>query len=357
MRALLAGLTLLAAGCAASSTEDGAQQTADLTALPACLPTLACAAPADPSVARAAWRHPFQTPAFVLVDPITLLPRAPNHRGRDVFVNPGAPQTIIAHFTYGLVNADLEDEDVEIFVQRECGQGWESLGTATTTSGSAPHADLEGITDEGGHVFFEVPEARRLGPGRHRVRLVVKGDGSSTELFMDVVPPGTPVFVSDVDGTLTSFEHVEYAALLVGATPGTHVGAPEALRTLAAKGYRPFYLTARPEWLTQRTREFLEERGYPPGIIHTTTSFLGASSQGGAAAFKTAELAMLKAKGLVPTYGFGNKTTDAEAYATAIPEPQNRVFYRLDAAFEGRGIQSYEELLPAFSSHARVCAP
>lgn len=354
MRRLFASFVLLAAGCSVSAGDGTGESESNVEETKACLPTLECAAPAPPPAPRRSWRHWIETPTLVTIDPISGLPSPPNHRGRDLFVNPGAPQMIIAHFAYGITDTFLEDEDVDIFVQRDCASGWESLGTATTTKGRHPHADVEGVSDNGGRVMFEIPESRRLGPGRHRVRLVVQGDGSSTELFLDVVPPATRIFVSDVDGTLTSSENIEYAALLAGVTAETHPGAPEALRALAAKGYRPMYLTARPEWLVGRTREFLDAHGFPPGIIHTTTWELGPVGNGGAAEFKTNELAMLAGKGLVPTYGFGNMPTDSEAYR-AIPTVLNRIFYQIDGDFTGRRIESYEELVPQFTRAAAVC--
>ena len=39
------------------------------------------------------------------------------------------------------------------------------------------------------------------------------------------------------------------------------LGLPSA--SLAAKGYRPLYLSARPEWLTERTHAFLAFHGFP----------------------------------------------------------------------------------------------
>ena len=354
MRRFFASFVLLAVGCSAASGDDTGQVEANVDEAKPCLPTLECAAPPAPRTQLRSWRHWIETPALVTTDPVSGLPSAPNHRGRDLFVNPGARQTILAHFAYGITDKFLEDEDVDVFVQRDCASGWEALGTTTTTKGSDPRGAVEGVTDNGGRVMFEIPEARRLGPGRHRVRLVVQGDGSSTELFIDVVPPKTPIFVSDVDGTLSSSENIEYAALLVGATAGTHPGAPEALRALAAKGYRPMYLTARPEWLVGRTREFLDAHGFPPGIIHTTTWELGPVGNGGAAEFKTEELRMLAAKGLVPTFGFGNMPTDSVAYA-AIPIVSNRFFYQIDGQFTGRRMESYNELVPEFTRAAAVC--
>ncbi len=346
IRVLALAIGVLVTGC--SALADDAEATNDElngNGTSACLPTLTCGAPELPFQKRS-WRHAIGARA-------TVIQGAPHHRGRDLFVNPGAPQTVIGKLTYGLADKDLEDEEVDVFVQRDCASGWEKLGTAITTTDEAPHPTVEGVADTGGRIYFEIPPAKHLGPGKHRIRLVVAGDGTSTDLFIDVVPPKTPVFVSDVDGTLTSSENVEFVKLLTGDLPDTHPGAPEALRALAAKGYRPIYLTARPEWLVQRTRDFLDEHGFPPGIVHTSTTFTGAGFGASAASFKTNELAMLAEKGLVPSFGFGNKDSDVSAYAT-IPQ-DHRFLYQLDGDIAGRRIESYTELLPAFGALPAVC--
>jgi hypothetical protein len=349
MRSALSVLGVLAValttGCAAATEETEADRAA--ASAPACLPALACAAPAGPSVARRPWRHPFSTG-------ITVTLGDARHRGRDLFVNPGAKQTVIAKFAYGINDKDLKDEEVDVFVQRDCGSGWEKLGTAITTEEGA-HATVEGVEDSGGRVYFEIPPSRHLGPGRHRVRLVVAGDGTTADVFIDVVPAGTPIFVSDVDGTLTSSEYVEFVTLLTGDLPETHAGAPEALRALAARGYRPMYLTARPEWLHARTHAFLAEHGFPPGIVHTSTSPTGAGIGQGAATFKLAEMAMLAKKGLVPRYAFGNKESDSQAYASVQPAA-NRIFFKIDEPFNGRKIDAYTELLPGFNALPALCS-
>ncbi len=315
----------------------------------ACLPSLACAAPSGPTAAPRAFRHSRTR--------LATMQGAANHRGRDLFVTPGQPQWVIAKLAYGVADKDLEDEDVDIFVQRDCGSSWEKLGTATTGGSRPPMPAAEGIEDGDGRVMFQIPKERELGPGKHRVRLVVAGDQSSVDLFLDVVPPKTPIFISDVDGTLTSSENVEFIKLLTGDLPETHPGAPEALRALAEKGYRPMYVTARPEWLVPRTRAFLELHGFPPGIIHTSTSITGAGFGASAAAFKVDELrALADQKGLVPSFGFGNMPSDSDAYASASIEPaDHRIFFRIDGDFTGKRIESYTELLPMFTALPAVC--
>lgn len=276
---------------------------------------------------------------------------APNHRGRDMFYNPGDPVWVMAKLAYGTADKDLKDEDVDVYLDRDCGGTWQKIGTATSTKAGGAAPTREGVVDTGGWVYFEVPASVGLGEGRHRFHLFVPGDRSSTDVLVDVVPKGTPIVVSDVDGTLTTAEDEELGAFVSGVTPQANEGAPEALRKLADKGYRVMYLTARPEFLVTRTRTFLKERGFPEGLVHTTLTTTGATKVE-AAAFKSAELSALAARGLVPAYGFGNTPSDATAYDSAAIKPkERRVFHKYtDAAYGGRRIESYTEL------HAEVDA-
>ncbi|MCU0687971.1 MAG: phosphatidylinositol transfer protein [Polyangiaceae bacterium] len=267
------------------------------------------------------------------------------HRGRDLFLNPGDPVWAMAKIAYGPNDKDLHDEDVDVYLARDCGATWQKLGTARTTD-DGEHETVEGVVDTGGWVFFPVPASLGLGEGRHRFHFVVGGDLSTTESFVEIVKPGTPVIISDVDGTLTTSEFEEFGDLLTGDLPDANEGGAALVSTWAARGYRRFYLTARPEWLGARTREFLRRREFPEGIVHTTLSFTGAL-ESAATAFKTGELAQLASKGLVPTFALGNTKTDAEAYSNAGIAPlSHRIFLQFtDSIFGGRRVESYTELL------------
>jgi hypothetical protein len=280
---------------------------------------------------------------------------SPRHRGHDLFLVPDAPQWLIARFAYGLFDASIVGEEVDLFLLRGCGTTWEPLGTAITT-GNGEHAEVEGVADPGGRVYFSVPADKRLGPGRHRVRFVVAGDGSSTEVFVEVRPAGTAVAVVDVDGTLTTSETAEFGALLTGQLPAAQPDAARALGLLPTAGYRLLYLTARPEWLTERTREFLAGAGFPPGIIETTTGGSGALGAD-ATKFKTDALARISAKGLRPALAIGNTDSDAAAYAAANIQPaQSRIFFKYtDSANGGRRIESYADVVDDFNQRPPVC--
>jgi hypothetical protein len=282
---------------------------------------------------------------------------AANHRGRDLFVNPGAPQWVIATFKYGLAlfESALGDEEVDIYLLRGCGATWEKLGTALTST-AATHAPVEGVDDAIGRLLFEIPAAKALAPGRHRLRLVVAGDLSTTEVFIEVVAANTPLFVTDVDGTLTTSENAQAISLFTGAPAQANPDGAAVLSLLASKGYRPFYLTARPDWLGRTTHEWTASLGFPPGIIHTTLSSGGAS---GAAAgtFKTDELKVLAARGLKPGFAFGNTDTDADAYNSATVQPlTHRLFFQFtDSAFNGRRFENYGSLLAELTALPPIC--
>lgn len=338
---------LTVVGCSAPSGDDGDVTSQDLTTLPACLPL-------NDTCDAAAWHYDTRGWNHTIASTIVSNLGDPHHRGRDMFYTPGETQTVHAKFTYSLTDKDLHGEEIDVYVQRDCASGWEKLGTATTTD-DGEHATVDEVSDNGGRIYFEIPESKKLGLGRHRIRTVVAGDGTYTDSFLDIVEPGTQVIVSDVDGTLTSSENAEYLDILKGDIAGTHDGAPQALGTLAQKGFRVMYLTARPEILTSRTREFLKERGFPTGVVHTSSNTLGAGSGSSAETYKENELALLKKKGLVVTYGFGNRASDSDAYATVVSDPQHRIFYQISEAYQGRKVDSYEPLVSEFQRVAAVC--
>ncbi|WP_437491383.1 phosphatase domain-containing protein [Sorangium sp. So ce1014] len=304
-------------------------------------------APPDPGE-ELSWNH---TSSYIIT-----AAGFPNHRGRDLYLTPDEPQWIIGKFAYGLTDKDLKGERVDIYVLRGCGGVWERLGSTTTTEADATHAEVEGVSDDGGRVYFEIPAAQRLGVGRHRVHMVVRGDLSSADLFLEVVPRGAAMFVSDVDGTLTGTETEEFTSLLVGELPGVQPHAAAAFHRLVAKGYRPMYLTARPEWLVQRTRDFLDAYGFPSGIVHTTLGLTGATGED-AAEYKTAELQQLfDRREMLPAWAFGNTATDAEAYENAGVPLTRRVLYKFDDdARGGRTIEDYAELLAEIDELPSFC--
>jgi hypothetical protein len=313
---------------------------------PWCEAPPACDAAPPPPGPDLDWEH-FSSSGIVLAGD-------PQHRIRDMFYVPGEPQWLLGKFTYGTIDKDLKDERVDVYVMRNCAGPWEFMGEAWTTEEDT-HATVEGVEDTGGWVYLEIPVDKQLELGRHRVHMVVRGDHSTTDGFIEVVEPGTPIFLSDIDGTLTTFETEEFVDLLAGVTPAANEFAATALSILQDKGYHAMYVTARPEFLVERSREFVAERGFPPGLIHTSLSKDGALGSE-AIEYKTAELAQLMGKGLIPTYVFGNTDSDAEAYDNAGIMPlDHRVYFQFTDPWGGRRIESYGELIEEFNALEDLC--
>lgn len=284
------------------------------------------------------------------------VPESDLSRGRDMFYVEGEEQWVIAKFTkWGFpADKDIEGSAVHLFLDRGCAGEWEELGIAITTA-EGEHAPVQGVDDSGGRVYYKISQSDELEPGRHRVHGVVEEFWNTVDIIIDVVPASAPIFVSDVDGTLTTSENEEAWDFLLGDIPEANPFAPEALSLLASKGYRPMYLTARPEWLDRRTREFVALRGFPAGIIHTTLTYTGGMGDT-AAAYKSGEFQLLKDKGLVPTWLFGNKDSDAEAFeSTMIPTDHRVLFQFTDAVYGARRIESYQELLAEFEALPDLC--
>src|SRR6185436_13793843 len=118
-----------------------------------------------------------------------------------------------------------------------------------------------------------IPKAAALGLGRHRLLFVVQGDHTLADQYIEVLPAGSRFVVTDVDGTQTESEVAEFAAVFLGTDPAARPHGADVLWAFADLGYQIFYLTARPEWLTARTHEWLGLHGYPPGNVHATFTF------------------------------------------------------------------------------------
>jgi phosphatidate phosphatase PAH1 len=271
---------------------------------------------------------------------------------------PGSPQWVLAKFAYGPEDKDIEDENVAIYVLRDCGTSWESAGTfRTTTEGS--HAEVLGVADQGGQIYVDLAKVLPGGPlgiGRHRVHLVVPGDGSVVDLYLEVLAPGARIAVSDIDGTLTESENAVVWDVLTDDKAGANPGAADVMKELSGRGFYMFYLTARPHWLEPTTRKWLTMRGFPPGIVHTSLTATGRTGPE-AAAFKSGELSLLKqATGLVPALGFGNMPSDVIAYSNAGLSKAGTFFFKLAENANGAVVHDdYRTLVPKLSVLPKSC--
>lgn len=242
-----------------------------------------------------AWRHDTQTP-------ITLQAGAPNHSAQDQ-IETTVAVALPGKFSYGSISKDLEDELVRVSID-DCG-AWRTLG--------------DFATDDDGRISVPVPAGIFTSPGVHEVRYQVLGDGSLTASFVWVYPRGTHVALTDIDGTMTQSDSELFQQIFDGShVPVAYPGAVELTTTHATRGHVVFYLTGRPYWLMQKSRQWLYDLRFAPGPLHVTDSNSEAvPSEGGVGAFKRDYLTSLAAKGLVIDVAYGNATTDIYAYLGA----------------------------------------
>jgi hypothetical protein len=235
------------------------------------------------------WRHDVATP-------IVTLAGDPNHAGKDIIARQGAPATLAAKLTYGTVSKDLEDEDVLVFLD-DC-TGWRSLGRATT--------------NDDGRVQVAAP---MLPVGAYEVRFQVAGDQSVTTSVLWVLPAGTRFVVSDIDATLTTSDGELFEQIFAGLVPPAYPMGAELMAAHAERGHVVMYLTGRPYWLSEMTRDWLVEKQFAPGPLRVTDSNTDIlPTEGSVGAFKRAQLAELVAAGFVIDAAYGNATTDISAY-------------------------------------------
>lgn len=295
-RALLAFTWMTVAGCASpagdAASEPGAGGKADdgqgsASVLPRCVGR-AFTAPA-----RVEWRHWSSD-----LDAATGDPR---HVAQDAIARPGRAVELAVKVAYGAVWNDLEDEDVAVYVD-DCTR-WRSIATVRT--------------DEDGRAVVRLPAD--LAIGAHEVRFVVLGDGTQARATAWLLPTGTHVVVSDIDGTLTTSDGELYQQILDGDhVPAAYDGAVELTETHADLGHVVVYLTGRPYWLLDNTRAWLAGQGFAAGPLHvadSNTEILPLDSSVGA--YKHAWLDQLAASGFVIDLAYGNATTDIHAYAAA----------------------------------------
>ncbi|KAJ4429410.1 hypothetical protein ANN_21568 [Periplaneta americana] len=132
---------------------------------------------------------------------------AANHRANDVIVREGAPQVLVARFMYGPLDMiTLAGEKVDIHVMKDAPAGeWTLVATE--------------VTDKTGRITYTFPEDSALGYGMYPIKMVVRGDHTSVDFYMAVVPPKTECVVFSIDGSFTASMSV------TGRDPKVRAGA------------------------------------------------------------------------------------------------------------------------------------
>lgn len=294
-RLLVVGLLL--AGCVGASTgamDDGP----DAPGTPDQRQTFQrCTGRAYAPAPDESWRHD-------ITSALTTAAGDANHAGKDIIGGYGRAAWLGAKLSYGKVSKDLEDEDVLVFLD-DCA-GWRSLGRART--------------DGDGRVRVAAP---MLPVGAYEVRFQVAGDQSITTSVLWVLPAGTRFVVSDIDATLTTGDSELFEQILGGFVPPAYPMGAELMAAHAARGHVVLYLTGRPYWLSEMTREWLDDKQFVPGPLRVTDSNRDIlPTEGSVGTFKRAQLAELVDAGFVIDAAYGNATTDISAYLANGIDPQ-----------------------------------
>ncbi|KAJ8312604.1 hypothetical protein KUTeg_009977 [Tegillarca granosa] len=172
----------------------------------------------------------------------------PNHRGNDVIVCEDSPQTLVARFMYGSYDVtSLTGEKVDVHVMDQSAGEWKYLGTSKT--------------DKHGRLTYTIQDDMRLPQGMHLVKMVVRGDHTSAEFFLTVLPPKTEVVIFSIDGSFTASMSIS------GKDPKVRAGAVDVVRLYQDLGYLILYVTARPDMQHRKVVSWLAMHNFPHGMV------------------------------------------------------------------------------------------
>ncbi|CAL9708800.1 unnamed protein product [Knipowitschia caucasica] len=172
-----------------------------------------------------------------------------NHRMNDAVFPEDGPQVLSGRFMYGpldMVTLAGEKVDLHIMAQPPSGE-WLYFSTE--------------VTNSSGRVSFTLPEDKRLGIGVYPVKMVVRGDHTSADSYLTVVPRGTEFVVFSIDGSFAA------SVSIMGSDPKVRAGAVDVVRHWQDLGYMIIYVTGRPDMQKQRVVAWLSQHNFPHGIV------------------------------------------------------------------------------------------
>nr|XP_019937258.1 PREDICTED: membrane-associated phosphatidylinositol transfer protein 2 [Paralichthys olivaceus] len=172
-----------------------------------------------------------------------------NHRVNDaVFTEDGA-QMVTGRFMYGpldMVTLTGEKIDIHIMTQPPSGE-WVYFNTE--------------LTNSSGRVSYVIPESKKLGVGVYPVKMVVRGDHTSADSYLTILPRGTEFVVFSIDGSFAA------SVSIMGSDPKVRAGAVDVVRYWQDLGYLIVYVTGRPDMQKQRVVAWLSQHNFPHGIV------------------------------------------------------------------------------------------
>ncbi|MEJ7598281.1 MAG: hypothetical protein WKG01_10255 [Kofleriaceae bacterium] len=232
----------------------------------------------------------------------------PRHRGIDLVATATATQELRGDASYGTLDKAIEDEYVDLYACR-AGE-WRHLGRTRT--------------DDDGRFALRLTDTKRPPIGLRYLYVSGAGDRTGARFLGLVAPEGTALAVSDVDGTLSKSELAFGSTIIFGADIPMHDGAPAVFHEIAARGYQPLYLSARPRAWTEVSRQWFAAKGMPRGPVRFAPGFVLPGSA--TVEYKRKTLEALA--GFDLAVGIGNRASDVEAYQS-VQVPAEHTFVKL----------------------------
>ncbi|XP_062867504.1 PITP-less RdgB-like protein [Trichomycterus rosablanca] len=200
-----------------------------------------CCVPISPSSPREKW---LRRRTHVKLRNVTA-----NHRVHDVIATEDGLQTLVGRFMYGPLDmVTLTGEKVDIFLATQPGSGrWVLFDTV--------------VTSNSGRVTYTIPQNKKLSVGVYPIKMVVKGDQTSAEAFLTVLPQGMDCVVFSIDGSFAA------SVSLMGSDPKVRPGAVDVVRHWQDLGYLIIYITGRPDMQKQRVVSWLSQHNFPQGMV------------------------------------------------------------------------------------------
>lgn len=144
------------------------------------------------------------------------------------------------------------------------------------------------ITDKAGRITYTLSDDKALGYGIYPIKMVVRGDHTSVDFYMAVIPPKTECIVFSIDGSFTASMSVtgrdpKVRAGAVDVVRYAFVGSPKRIECTEQKtkynifisfsrhwqelGYFIIYITGRPDMQQQKVVSWLSQHNFPHGLI------------------------------------------------------------------------------------------
>lgn len=235
----------------------------------------------------------------------------PHHGVIDDVFNEKEHVHVTAKFDYDWVlHKNLEDETIHAYIYNADMDSWHYLGSQTTS--------------KDGKVDIAVGH---LHAGSYLIRMVVEGDSSTVDGFVSVIKFGQEAIVFDIDGTLTKsdLEIVKDYLKIKSAEPYPY--AKELIDAYKNKHFLLVFLTARPYWMNEVTRDWINNILQAPSWqLRTKNKFFGNEALPDpthTTEYKVNYLRQLIDKGVLIKRVYGNAKTDIDAYEKAGIEKNN----------------------------------